>query len=50
VKEDESVFDMFNWLNEIVNELKGLGFNVPDMNFTHKFLRYLTQDIFKRHI
>jgi hypothetical protein len=50
VKEDESVFDMFNRLNEIVNELKGLGFNVPDVDFTHKFLRSLTQDIFKRHI
>jgi hypothetical protein len=37
MKEDESVSDMFYWLNEIVNELKGLGFNVPNVDFTHKF-------------
>jgi hypothetical protein len=41
MKEDESVSDMFNRLNEIVNELKGLGFNVSDVDFTHKFLRSL---------
>jgi hypothetical protein len=41
MKEDESVSDMFNRLIEIVNELKGLGFNVPDVDFTHKFLRSL---------
>jgi hypothetical protein len=41
MKEDESVSDMFNRLNEIVNELKRLGFNVPDVDFTHKFLRSL---------
>jgi hypothetical protein len=41
MKEDESVSDMFNRLNEIVNELKGLGFNVLDVDFTHKFLRSL---------
>jgi hypothetical protein len=39
----ESVSDMFNRLNEIVNELKGLGFNVPDVDFTHKFLRSLLE-------
>jgi hypothetical protein len=43
MKEDESVFDMFNRLNEIVNELKGLGFNVPNLDFTHKFLRSLPE-------
>jgi hypothetical protein len=41
MKEDKSVSDMLNHLNEIVNELKGLGFNVPDVDFTHKFLRSL---------
>jgi hypothetical protein len=41
MKEDESVSDMFNQLNDIVNELKRLGFNVPDVDFTHKFLRSL---------
>jgi hypothetical protein len=43
MKEDESVSDMFNRLNETVNELKGLGFNVPDVDFTHKFLRSLPE-------
>jgi hypothetical protein len=26
-----------------VNELKGLGLNVPDVDFTHKFLRSLPE-------
>jgi hypothetical protein len=26
-----------------VNEIKGLGFNVPDVDFTHKFLRSLLE-------
>jgi hypothetical protein len=43
MKEDESVSDMFNRLIEIVNELKGLGFNVPGVDFTHKFLRSLPE-------
>jgi hypothetical protein len=43
MKEDESVSDMFNRLNGIVNELKGLGFNVLDVDFTHKFLRSLLE-------
>jgi hypothetical protein len=43
MKEDESVSDMFNRLTEIVNELKGLGFNVSDVDFTHKFLRSLPE-------
>jgi hypothetical protein len=43
MNEDESVSDMLNRLNEIVNELKGLGFNVPDVDFTHKFLRSLPE-------
>jgi hypothetical protein len=38
MKEDESVSYVFNRLNEILNELKGLGFNVSDVDFTHKFL------------
>jgi hypothetical protein len=41
MKEDESISDMFNWLNEIVNELKGLSLDVLDVDFTHKFLRSL---------
>ena len=34
---------MFNRLNDIVNELKGLGFEVPDADFNHKFLRSLPE-------
>jgi hypothetical protein len=41
MKEDESISDMFNRLNEIVNQLMGLGFNVPYEDFSHKFLRSL---------
>ena len=43
MKKDESVAEMFNWLNDIVNELKGLGFEVPDADFNHKFLRCLPE-------
>jgi len=43
MKKDESVPEMFNWLNDIVNELKGLGFEVPDVDFNHKFLRSLPE-------
>ena len=35
--------EMFNRLNDIVNELKGLGFDVPDVDFSHKFLRCLPE-------
>ena len=41
MKKDDSVAEMFNQLNDIVNELKGLGFEVPDADFNYKFLRYL---------
>jgi len=43
MKKDESVAKMFNRLNDIVNELKGLGFEVPDADFNHKFLRSLPE-------
>ena len=36
MKKDESIAKMFNWLNDIVNDLKGLGFEVPDGDFNHK--------------
>jgi len=41
MKKEESMAEMFNWLNDIVNELKGLGFEVPDVDFSHKFFRSL---------
>ena len=41
MKKEESVPEMFNRLNDIVNYLKGLGFEVPDVDFNHKFLRVL---------
>ena len=43
MKKDESVAGMFNRLNDIVNELKGLEFEVPDADFNHKFLRVLPE-------
>ena len=43
MKKDESVAEMFNRLNDIVNELKGLGFEVLDADFSHKFLRSLPE-------
>ena len=43
MKEDESVAEMFNRLNDIVNELKGLGFEVQDADINHKFLRVLPE-------
>ena len=43
MKKNESVAEMFNRLNDIVNELKGLGFEVPDADFNHKFLRSLPE-------
>ena len=39
MKKDESIAEMFNRLNDIVNEIKGLGFELPDADFSHKFLR-----------
>jgi hypothetical protein len=43
MKKDESVPEMFSRLNDIVNELKGLGFEVPDVDLSHKFLRFLPE-------
>ena len=43
MKKDESVTEKFNRLNDIVNELKGLGFEVPNADFNHKFLRVLPE-------
>ena len=43
MKKDESIAEMFNQLNDIVNDLKGLGFEVPDADFNHKFLRCLPE-------
>ena len=40
-KKEESVAEIFNWLNDIVNELKGLGFEMADVDFSHKFFRCL---------
>jgi len=43
MKKDGSVAEMFNLLNDIVNELKGLRFEVLDADFSHKFLRSLPE-------
>jgi hypothetical protein len=43
MNKDEDVPTMFNRLNDIVNELKCLGFIVPDEEFSQKFLRSLPE-------
>ena len=43
MRKDESIAEMFNRLNDIVNDLKGLGFDVPDEDFSHKFFRSLPE-------
>ena len=40
--EDESVLEMFHRLQVLVNDLKALGEEVKDMDFSHKFLRCLS--------
>ena len=41
MKEDESVPEIFHRLQVIVNDLKALGEEVKDKDFSHKFLRCL---------
>jgi hypothetical protein len=41
VKEDKSVPEMFHRLQVLVNDLKALGGEVKDKDFSHKFLRFL---------
>ena len=41
MKEDESVPEMFHRLQVLVNDLKALGEEVKDKDFSHKFLRCL---------
>jgi hypothetical protein len=43
MKKDEDVSTMFNWLNDIVNELRCLDFDVTNKDFSHKFLRCLPE-------
>jgi hypothetical protein len=43
MKKDEDVSTMFNQLNDIVNELKCLDFDVSNKDFSHKFLRCLPE-------
>jgi hypothetical protein len=38
---NEELKDNFSHLNNIVNELKDLWFDVPDVDISHKFLRAL---------
>jgi hypothetical protein len=38
---NEELKDNFSRLNNIVNELKDLGFDVPELDISHKFLRAL---------
>jgi hypothetical protein len=41
IKEDENVSEMFDRLQVLVNDLKELGEEVKDKDFSHKFLRCL---------
>ena len=41
MKEDESVSEMFHRLQVLINDLKALGEEVKDKDFSHKFLRCL---------
>ena len=41
MQKDESVLEMFHWLQVIVNDLKALGEEVKDSPFSMKFLRSL---------
>jgi hypothetical protein len=41
MKEDESVLEMFHRLQVLVNDLKALGDEVKNKDFSHKFLRCL---------
>jgi hypothetical protein len=43
MKKDEDVSTMFNRLNDIVNELEYLDFDVTNKDFSHKFLRCLPE-------
>ena len=42
IKEDESVPEMFYMLQVLVNDLKALGEEMKDKDFSHKFLRFRT--------
>ena len=41
MKEDESVPDMFHWMEVLVNDLKALGEKIEDKDFSNKLLRCL---------
>ena len=41
MKKDESVLEMFHRLQVLINNLKALGEEVKDKDFSHKFLRSL---------
>jgi hypothetical protein len=45
MKKDENVPTIFNRLNDIVNELRCLDFNVTNKDFSHNFLRCLPEKI-----
>ena len=45
MKKEESMPEMFNRLNDIVNELKDFGFEVPDVDFSPKFLDVFWRDM-----
>ena len=44
MKDDESVPEMFHRLQVLINDLKALGEEVKDKDFSHKFLRCLPDE------
>ena len=41
MKDDESILEMFYWVQVIINNLKSLNEKVKDEDFSHKFLMCL---------
>ena len=41
IKDDESIPEMFRWLQVIINDLKALGENIKDEDISHRFLMCL---------
>jgi len=41
MKDDESISEMFHWLQVIINDLKALGEKIKDDDVSHRFLMCL---------
>jgi hypothetical protein len=45
MKDDESILEMFYRLKVIINDLKDLGEDIKDKDFSHKFLMWLPNKV-----